>query len=429
MHPFTASQPRLSERSLILLLAAVHFVNVLDFMMVMPLGPDLARALDMPAARLGVVGGSYTAAAALGGLLGMFFLDRFDRRRALAVAMTGLVLATAAGALAQGTLSLVAARMLAGLFGGPATALALAIVADVVPLARRGKAIAALLGGSAAASVLGVPAGLELARIGGWRAPFLAVAGIGGLVVACAVALMPPLLSHLAREPRQAAQRPLLRFLSDGRVLLALVATGAASTGIFSIVPHLSGFLQHNLGFPRERIGLLFLAGGLVAFVAARLAGVIVDRSGPFIVAAFGTVLLALDLTLGIVLVPARLPALAIFVGLMVSNSVRLVSLNALASRIPPPQERARFMSLLSVVQHMSAATGALLSSVLVNELPDGRLTGMPAVAALAMTAAAVVPVAVSRALSAERELDRRATLPGAPLRLTPPTPVAQLGR
>jgi hypothetical protein len=50
-------------------------------------------------------------------------------------------------------------------------------------------------------------------------------------------------------------------------------------------------------------------------------------------------------------------------------------------------------------------------------------------VAALAMTAAAVVPVAVSRALSAERELDRRATQPGAPLRLTPPTPVAQLGR
>lgn len=74
----------ISERSLLFLIGAVQFVNILDFMMVMPLGPDFARDLGIPTSQLGLIGGSYTAAAAVTGLLGAFFLDRFDRRSALA---------------------------------------------------------------------------------------------------------------------------------------------------------------------------------------------------------------------------------------------------------------------------------------------------------------------------------------------------------
>jgi predicted MFS family arabinose efflux permease len=114
-----------SERFIVLLVAAVQFVNVLDFMMVMPLGPDFARGLGIPTASLGLVSGSYAVAAALAGFLGASFLDRFDRRKALAVAITGLVAGTAAGALAQGLATMILARVVAGAFGGPATSLAL----------------------------------------------------------------------------------------------------------------------------------------------------------------------------------------------------------------------------------------------------------------------------------------------------------------
>src|SRR5262245_43552158 len=122
-----------SERFIVFLVGAIQFVNVLDFMMVMPLGPDFARALGIPTAHLGIIGGSYTAAAAVSGIIAARFLDRFDRRSALAVAIFGLVAGTAAGALAQGMRSLVLARVVAGAFGGPATSIALSIIADVVP--------------------------------------------------------------------------------------------------------------------------------------------------------------------------------------------------------------------------------------------------------------------------------------------------------
>src|SRR4051795_3734306 len=115
------------ERRFILLLAAVSFVNILDFVMVVPLGPDFARGLGIPTSRLGVIGSSYTAAAFVAGLVGTLFLERFDRRSALAGAMLGLVPAPAAGGLAPSFGMLVAARVMAGAFGGPATSVGMAI--------------------------------------------------------------------------------------------------------------------------------------------------------------------------------------------------------------------------------------------------------------------------------------------------------------
>ena len=75
-------------------MGAIQFVNILDSAMVMP-PTDFASALDIPTSHIGVVGGSYTLAAALAGLVGLPFLDRFDRRLALGVSMLGLVVGTA----------------------------------------------------------------------------------------------------------------------------------------------------------------------------------------------------------------------------------------------------------------------------------------------------------------------------------------------
>src|SRR5437762_462728 len=103
MIPFTAR-----ERTVVLLVAAVQFVNILDFVIVMPMGPDFAAALGIPSSKLGMIGGSYTAAAAVSGLAGSFFLDRFDRRPALGVAMLGLVAGTGMGGMATGFGTLIA---------------------------------------------------------------------------------------------------------------------------------------------------------------------------------------------------------------------------------------------------------------------------------------------------------------------------------
>jgi hypothetical protein len=46
------------ERGIVLTVAAVQLVNILEFMMIVPLGPDFAKALDFPATSIGLVSGS-----------------------------------------------------------------------------------------------------------------------------------------------------------------------------------------------------------------------------------------------------------------------------------------------------------------------------------------------------------------------------------
>jgi predicted MFS family arabinose efflux permease len=380
-----------SERLIILLVGAIQFVNVLDFMMVMPLGPDFAKALDIPTSRIGVVGGSYTGAAALAGIVGSLFLDRFDRRPALGVAMVGLVVGTALGGTATGLGSLLLARVVAGLFGGPATSLSLAVIADVIPPARRGKAMGAVMGAFSVASVLGVPAGLELARRFGWRAPFFAVAALGLVLALGAVSLMPPLRQHLALPRSSGPKPPLL----DAITVLSLGNTAVVMCGVFAVVPNLSAYVQHNLGYPRDKIGLLYLVGGIASFVVMRGVGKLTDRFGSASMIGLGTLLHVTALLTGFIW-PARwLPVLVIFTIYMLSGSVRMVPMQALASRVPRAEQRARFMSAQSAVQHAASAIGAVLASLVLIARSDGGLIGMDRVAWGAVLAALLVPIGI----------------------------------
>jgi predicted MFS family arabinose efflux permease len=71
----------LSERSLLLLLAAVQFTHIMDFMIMMPLGPQLMRELSISASQFSALIAAYTMTAGIIGLLIAPFIDRFDRRR------------------------------------------------------------------------------------------------------------------------------------------------------------------------------------------------------------------------------------------------------------------------------------------------------------------------------------------------------------
>lgn len=380
--------PAISERLIVLVVGAIQFVNILDFMMVMPLGPDFAKSLDIATSQIGLIGGSYTAAAAISGALGSFFLDKFDRRLALGVAMVGLVAGTALGGLATGLGSLLFARVVAGSFGGPATSLSLAVIADVVPPARRGKAMGAVMGAFSLASVLGVPAGLELSRRFGWRAPFFAVATLGLLLALTAVWLMPPMRRHLAVPARPGPRAPLLDSLTG----VSLLLTAVIMCGVFAVVPNISAFVQNNLGYPRDRIGLLYLVGGVASFGALRAVGALVDRFGAGAMILLGTVLHVVALGAAFISQSRWLPVVVIFTVYMLSGSVRMVPMQALTSRVPRVEQRARFMSAQSAVQHAASALGAMLASLFLVAAPDGKLLGMERVAWAAIALALLVP-------------------------------------
>jgi predicted MFS family arabinose efflux permease len=388
------------ERRIIVLLAGVQFVNILDFMIVMPLGPDFARELDIPLSQLGTIGGVYTLSAAISGLLGAFFLDRFDRRTALALALLGLAVGTVGGAFATGFASLVFVRLIAGAFGGPATSVALSIVADVIPPERRGRALGSVMIAFSIATVLGVPFALELAHRGSWHTPFVATGLLAFVAAGAAWTVLPPLREHLTRETAPALIG-FRRLLTRPVTLLSYAMTWTTMMGGFLLFPNLAAFIQANLHYPREDLGLLYGAGGFVSFMTLRMIGRLVDRYGSFPINAVGTVLFVLVVWVGFIWADPRVPVMLVFVLMMFASGLRNVSYSALTSKVPPPEERARFMSLQSMVQHLGSAAGAFLSSQILVE-SEGRLLHMDRVSWIAVGLLLAMPPIV---LAVERRV------------------------
>ncbi len=384
-----------SERAIIGLVGAVQFVNIVDFMMVMPLGPDFATALGVPMDQIGVVGGAYTLAAGVVGLAASPLLDRLDRRVALAVAMAGLAVGTALGGFATGLPSLVAARLVAGAFGGPATSVALAIVADVVAPERRGRAMAAVMTSFSVASVVGVPAGLALAGWGDWRTPFFVLAAVGAGITALSVALLPPLRSHLSGPRMRPDLRTLLRLPA---AWAGLLATACVTMSAFMVIPNLSAFIQFNLLWPRDHLPWLYVAGGVVTFGALRVFGWFSDRHGPVPLSVAGMSGYAFVGLLWFGMVPPPVPVWLLFPAMMLAMSARNVAHQSVLSGVADPRERAAFQSLNSAAQHISAAIAAFVATALLSTAPTGALVGMPVVAALALGFAVVVPFLLARA-------------------------------
>src|SRR5436309_1398714 len=188
-----ASRMTAGEWLLLLVLAAIQFTHIVDFMIIMPLGPVYEREMGLSTGEFGAVVAAYTISAGLAGLLASQFLDRFDRKTALLTLYAGFTVGTFLCAFAPGFVFLLAARTVAGAFGGVAAAVVLAIVGDAFPDARRATAMGVIMSAFSVASIGGVPFGLMLEEWYGWHAPFLALGGLGVLVLGMAIQLLPSL--------------------------------------------------------------------------------------------------------------------------------------------------------------------------------------------------------------------------------------------
>jgi predicted MFS family arabinose efflux permease len=142
-----SSEIQRQERLILLILSAVQFTTIVDFMIVMPLGPQLMRTLAIGPAEFGLIVSSYTFAAGAAGLVASSIVDRFARRSAFLVLYAGFLLGTLLCGLATSYYALVVARTVTGAFGGILGGMTMTIIGDVFPEQRRGRATGSLMSG------------------------------------------------------------------------------------------------------------------------------------------------------------------------------------------------------------------------------------------------------------------------------------------
>lgn len=379
------------KRLYLLLLAAIQFIHVVDFMIIAPLGPQLMRLFGLSPEEFSYVFSAYTYSAGLMSLVATFFIDRFDRKRALLVAFGGLIVGTALCGLATSFVLLLVARVVAGLFGGLINALIYATVADLFGEARRGQALGAVMAAFSVATVAGVPLGLAVANWLGWEAPFLGVASLGMICAVAAGLLLPPLRAHLAVNPPANPRTPLAilaRAAENPSERAALTLMFLIMLASFAVIPYISPYLVFNVGISEKHLAYVYLSGGLATLGTSPLVGRLADRLGKvriFVWLAVGSGLVFVLLT---TLPPVPLAAaLGVTTLFFVTVSGRAVPALALVTSAVPTERRGGFMSLSSAVQQLTAGTAALVTGQLVQSHADGHLTGYPLAGGLAVVA------------------------------------------
>ncbi len=362
-----------SERLVLLALAAIQFTHIMDFMVMMPLAPQLMRQLDLGAGEFSALVAAYSVAAGVVGLLSAPFVDRFDRRTLLLVVYAGFTIATLLCGLAPDARTLLIARAIGGAFGGISGSLCLAIVSDIVPPHRRAAGIGIVMTAFAVAAAIGVPVGLQLAQLWGWRAPFSTIAAVGAVVWCVVFYVVPPVRGHLqSGADKGRAFRELLRDANAGRGILFMAVM---VIGHFSIIPLLSPHLVGDLGLPESRLFLVYFIGGALSVVTAPRVGRLADRYGRQRI--FACMVVAASVVIVTIANAGPLPTWATLMltgCFFVFASGRFVPGQAIITLAVPSSRRGAFLSLTSCARDLASGISSTLGGWIVTKQPNGQL-------------------------------------------------------
>jgi predicted MFS family arabinose efflux permease len=367
-NPLSRSLSPKRELWLLLTLAGIQFTHILDFMIMMPLGPQFTKIFSITDAQFGMLVSAYTLAAGVSGLLAATYLDKFDRKKLLLALYVLFGLATLACGLAPTYNALMVARVLAGIFGGVLSALSQTIIADVVPFERRGRAMGIVMTSFSVSTVAGVPLGLFLAAHFSWHAPFFGIAALVGLLAAGAYVTLPPLVDHLKVADKPSAWSAIKQVLADPNHLKAFAFSGLLMFAGFTVIPFITIYLQTNVGWQTEQVPYVYLCGGLVTLVTARMIGVLTDRKGKVFMFSLMAVLVifpmvATTLTEGLPMWAVLLVSTAFFACM----SGRMIPGMAIITSAANPQLRGTFMALNSAVQSASMGIAAFIGGLIIS--------------------------------------------------------------
>lgn len=399
---------QINERLTLGLLAAIQFTHIVDFMIMMPLGPQLMRVMGISTRDFGFLVSAYTFGAAASGFLAAFHIDRFDRKKALLAIYFAFAVTTLLCAIAPGFYALLAARIVSGIFGGIAGAVVHAIVGDLIPDARRGRATGIVASAFSISAVAGVPIGLFLSNHFAWRAPFVFLTTLSVVLLVLAWRVLPDMRRHFHSGRHASALQTIRNVFSNRNHLNAFALTATLMFGGFSVVPFISPYMVANVGLRETDLPYLYLAGGLATFFTSQWIGRMSDKHGKLkmfrAIAAISIVPLLLTTNLPPVPVPLAIAASVIF---MVFVSGRFVPLMALVNASTVPRVRGSFLAFNASIQQLFAGLAAFVAGTIMGHSNDGRITYYWLVGLIAVGATLACIVLAGRVRSAEHDAAR----------------------
>lgn len=357
------------QKLILFVLTSINFTHILDFMIMMPLSNYLMPAFKISPEEFSHIVAAYSISAGISAFIGMFFVDKFDRKKVVLFAYSGFLIGTFCCGIAPNYFFILLARIVAGIFGGILGAQVISIVADSFSYEVRGRAMGVLFGAFSLASVIGVPLSLTFADKFGWHAPFYFIVIVGLFVLVGIIKILPSFNNHIAsaKEHKVNVWQTFKTIVLKKENLIAYGLSATLMMGHFVIIPFLNPYMQHNVGFTENERKLVYIVGGLVSIFSARFAGKLADKYGKHTIfyacAALSLIPIYIVSHLGVM--PYYYALIITGIWFIFSTS-RNIPAQAIISNIVPPHQRGSFQSFNSCITSVFIGLASLVSGKIV---------------------------------------------------------------
>ncbi len=366
MPAMTISKGRLWSIMVIINLAMMQFNFIIDYLIVLPLGPEIIKSFEITPAKFGLLISIFTISAAIGEMVLSFVVDKFDRKK---IFVGSLVILIAGNLMCFFSVSyeiFILGRIISGAFGGILSSMIIIYLGDIFPPEKLGRATSSVMVANGLAMIVGVPTIFLVIHSFGWKYSFLIIIALNLIVSLLSLSILPEIRKVTEIKSKEQSDS-LVKFLKNPRFYWPLLFMGLLMfTGNSTIIPYISTMLSNNYQYAKNDIAFVFSLAGAASLVFNLLLGTLMDKFGKqnmFLIINFLSILpLLLLITFPFDNKVALSAVVVFFFGLTSSKNVSGITM---VNSLLPAEQRGRLITIITSIQLFAGSIATYLSGLL----------------------------------------------------------------
>lgn len=362
----TISKGKLWSIFVIINLAMMQFNFIIDYLIVLPLGPDIIKAFAITPAKFGLLISIFTISAAIGEMFLSFVVDRFDRKKIFIGSLIILIAGNLLCFFSESYTFFIVGRVISGAFGGILSSMIIIYLGDIFPAEKLGRATSSVMVANGVAMIIGVPTIFLVIHSFGWKYSFFIIIGLNIIVSLLSLSILPEIKKVTEIKSKQQSDS-LVKFLKNPRFYWPLLFMGLLMfTGNSTIIPYISTMLSNNYQYAKNDIAFVFSLAGAASLVFNLLLGTLMDKFGKqnmFLIINFLSILpLLLLITFPFDNKVALSAVVVFFFGLTSSKNVSGITM---VNSLLPSEQRGRLITIITSIQLFAGSIATYLSGLL----------------------------------------------------------------
>lgn len=257
------------------LLTTVSFVVGMVELIIGGILDLVANDLNVTIGHAGLLITIFSLTFAIAAPILLIFTEKVERKKLMLVSLFIFLLSNVLAIISINFFMLFTSRILSALSGSLLSVLCMTIAPTIVSKNHTGKAIGLVIMGTSASIVLGLPIGLSLGNLFGWRAPFMLIA----LLTLLSMLGVQKFLGHINAQPAVSIMTQ-IRTLKNRKILFAQLTMFFYLTGHLTVYAFLTPFVKDILGLSSTWTMIVYFIFGIAAVTGGGLGGNLSDKFG-----------------------------------------------------------------------------------------------------------------------------------------------------